>query len=70
MIYLLESTTKTQRVASHSHVKGLGLGDDGIALEISHGLCGQEKAREAAGVVAAQPWQDGYRRTEENHPAS
>ena len=42
----VKSTTKTQRIASHSHIKGLGLNDDGSALEISHGLCGQEKARE------------------------
>lgn len=47
----VKSTTKTQRIATHSHIKGLGLADDGSALEISHGLCGQEKAREAAGIV-------------------
>jgi RuvB-like protein 1 (pontin 52) len=47
----VKSTTKTQRIASHSHIKGLGLNDDGTAKEVSHGLCGQEKAREAAGVV-------------------
>ncbi|MFN9904884.1 MAG: RuvB-like domain-containing protein, partial [bacterium] len=47
----VKSTTKTQRIASHSHIKGLGLAEDGSAVEISHGLCGQEKAREAAGVV-------------------
>lgn len=47
----VQSTTKTQRVASHSHVKGLGLADDGSALPIAAGLVGQERAREAAGVV-------------------
>ena len=47
----VRSTTKTQRVASHSHIKGLGLSEDGGALEVGAGLCGQEKAREAAGVV-------------------
>ena len=47
----VKSTTKTQRVASHTHIKGLGLNDDFSAKEISHGLCGQEKAREAGGVV-------------------
>lgn len=47
----VKSTTKTQRIASHSHIKGLGLNEDGTAKESSHGLCGQEKAREAAGVV-------------------
>jgi len=45
------STTKTQRIASHSHIKGLGLNEDGSALPICAGLVGQEKAREAAGVV-------------------
>jgi len=45
------STTKTQRIASHSHIKGLGLAEDGVALPICAGLVGQEKAREACGVV-------------------
>mmetsp|Transcript_55889 Transcript_55889/g.147008 ORF Transcript_55889/g.147008 Transcript_55889/m.147008 type:complete len:456 (-) Transcript_55889:251-1618(-) len=45
------STTKTQRVAAHSHIKGLGLNEDGSAIPIMAGLVGQEKAREAAGVV-------------------
>jgi len=45
------STTKAQRVASHSHVKGLGLKDDGSANLVAGGLVGQEKAREAAGIV-------------------
>jgi len=47
----VKSTTKTQRVATHSHVKGLGLNDDGTAAEVAAGLVGQEKAREAIGVV-------------------
>lgn len=47
----VKSTTKTQRVAAHSHVKGLGLNDDGSAAEVAAGLVGQEKAREACGVV-------------------
>jgi len=48
----VQSTTKTQRVAVHTHVKGLGLdGESGKALHIGSGLVGQEKAREACGVV-------------------
>merc|ERR1712100_1008268 len=47
----VKSTTKAQRVASHTHVKGLGLDDKGVAEQCASGLCGQEKAREAAGVV-------------------
>lgn len=47
----VQSTTKTQRIAAHSHIKGLGLGEDGTANQISAGLVGQEKAREACGIV-------------------
>jgi RuvB-like protein 1 len=47
----VKSTTKTQRVASHSHIKGLGLKKDGKPEEISMGLVGQNEAREAAGIV-------------------
>ena len=47
----VKSTTKTQRVAAHSHVKGLGLDESGAAIQIAAGLVGQELAREACGVV-------------------
>lgn len=47
----VKSTTKTQRIATHSHVKGLGLDESGDALTMGSGLVGQETAREAAGVV-------------------
>ncbi|KAJ3241007.1 RuvB-like protein 1 [Chytriomyces hyalinus] len=47
----VSSTTKEQRVAVHSHIKGLGLNEDGSALQNSAGFVGQETAREAAGVV-------------------
>lgn len=47
----VQSTTKTQRVAVHTHIKGLGLDEKGVALPIAAGLVGQEKAREAAGIV-------------------
>ena len=47
----VKSTTKTQRIASHSHIKGLGLDEAGNCIAVSHGMCGQEKAREAAGIV-------------------
>lgn len=42
----VQSTTKTQRVAVHTHVKGLGLDDQGVALPVGAGLVGQERARE------------------------
>lgn len=47
----VKSTTKTQRIAAHSHIKGLGLDQEGRALPVSAGLVGQELAREAAGLV-------------------
>lgn len=47
----VKSTTKVQRVAAHSHVKGLGLNEEGVARPVSSGLVGQELAREAAGVI-------------------
>jgi RuvB-like protein 1 (pontin 52) len=37
---------KTQRIASHSHVKGLGLTPEGYATPVAAGLVGQEQARE------------------------
>mmetsp|Transcript_35406 Transcript_35406/g.61176 ORF Transcript_35406/g.61176 Transcript_35406/m.61176 type:complete len:455 (+) Transcript_35406:67-1431(+) len=47
----VQSTTRTQRVAVHTHIKGLGLTDEGSAIPIAAGLVGQEKAREACGIV-------------------
>lgn len=45
------STKNAHRVASHSHIKGLGLDEDGSAKTIFMGMVGQLKAREAAGYV-------------------
>ena len=42
----VKSTTKTQRIAVHTHVKGLGLNESGFAIPIAAGLVGQEAARE------------------------
>ena len=42
----VKSTTKAQRVSSHSHVKGLGLNEAGRAVTCAAGLVGQEDARE------------------------
>jgi len=47
----VDSTTKIQRIATHTHIKGLGLREDGIAEPIAAGLVGQCAAREAAGIV-------------------
>ncbi|KAJ9511229.1 hypothetical protein QJQ45_017186 [Haematococcus lacustris] len=45
------STAKSQRVATHTHIKGLGVKDDGIAIAMAAGFVGQEQAREACSVV-------------------
>ena len=42
----VQSTTKTARIAAHTHIKGLGLDETGRALPAASGLVGQEKARE------------------------
>ncbi|KAL0106329.1 hypothetical protein PUN28_016211 [Cardiocondyla obscurior] len=47
----VKSIVKTQRISAHSHIKGLGLDENGTAIQNAAGLVGQEMAREAAGVV-------------------
>jgi len=47
----VKSTVKTQRISAHSHVKGLGLNENGEAINAASGLVGQAQAREAAGLV-------------------
>lgn len=42
----VKSTVKTQRIAAHSHVKGLGLDENGVPLQMAAGLVGQKPARE------------------------
>lgn len=47
----VKSTVKTQRIAAHSHVKGLGLNENGTPVEIAAGLVGQKTAREVGNPV-------------------
>lgn len=49
----LPSTPKTkfERIGAHTHIKGLGLNQTLKAAKIKDGMVGQEKAREAAGLV-------------------
>ncbi|KAG7022327.1 RuvB-like protein 1, partial [Cucurbita argyrosperma subsp. argyrosperma] len=47
----VQSTSKKQRVATHTHIKGLGLEASGKALPLASGFVGQSEAREAAGLV-------------------
>lgn len=46
------STTKVERIAAHSHIKGLGLDENGKPKDDgADGLVGQDVAREAAGLI-------------------
>jgi len=40
-----------ERIGAHTHVKGLGLGENLRAVKVKDGMVGQEKAGEAAGLV-------------------
>jgi RuvB-like protein 1 (pontin 52) len=47
----LETSQKSKRINVHTHIKGLGLDENGLALNIGQGLVGQKDAREAAGII-------------------
>lgn len=47
----VKSTVKTQRIAAHSHIKGLGLDETGTPIEIAAGLVGQKNAREVSSLL-------------------
>ncbi|MEM2112421.1 MAG: RuvB-like domain-containing protein [Candidatus Bathyarchaeia archaeon] len=40
-----------ERIGAHTHIKGLGLDGNLKAIKIKDGMVGQEKAREAAGLI-------------------
>jgi DNA helicase TIP49 (TBP-interacting protein) len=40
------NSTRSKRIATHSHIKGLGLDAEGNALAAAGGLVGQQSARE------------------------
>jgi len=44
-------TRRFERIGAHTHIKGLGLDEKLRAVKIKDGMVGQEKAREAAGLV-------------------
>jgi RuvB-like protein 1 (pontin 52) len=50
-IETMKQSEVMQRIATHTHIKGLGLREDGGVITIDSGLVGQEKAREAAGIA-------------------
>jgi TBP-interacting protein len=43
--------TRFERIGAHTHIKGLGLDEDLKAARIKDGMVGQERGREAAGLV-------------------
>jgi len=43
--------TRFERIGAHTHIKGLGLDETGRAVKVKDGMVGQERAREAAGLV-------------------
>ncbi|KAG6534654.1 hypothetical protein ZIOFF_008557 [Zingiber officinale] len=47
----VQSTSRKQRIATHTHIKGLGLDASGNAIPLAAGFVGQVAAREAAGIV-------------------
>lgn len=49
----VKSTVRTQRIAAHSHIKGLGLDENGVPLHIGAGLVGQKNAREVSATILA-----------------
>ncbi|ODV92908.1 hypothetical protein CANCADRAFT_95346 [Tortispora caseinolytica NRRL Y-17796] len=47
----VKGETRDLRTATHTHIKGLGLDENGLAARVDGGFIGQETAREACGVV-------------------
>ncbi|EPE36664.1 P-loop containing nucleoside triphosphate hydrolase [Glarea lozoyensis ATCC 20868] len=47
----VKGNTRERRTATHTHIKGLGLGEDGHAEKQSGGFVGQAAAREACGII-------------------
>lgn len=45
------ATRRFERIGMHSHIKGLGLDENGKARFMADGMVGQVKAREAAGIA-------------------
>lgn len=46
-----KSTGAGTRTAAHTHIKGLGLDEAGVARQVEGGFVGQVEAREACGVI-------------------
>ena len=50
-IKIEKPVSRLQRISIHSHIRGLGLDENGKAIRVKDGLVGQLEAREAAGIV-------------------
>jgi RuvB-like protein 1 (pontin 52) len=48
----VKGNNRDNRTAAHTHIKGLGLRQDGTAEKQQNGFVGQEKAREASCTVS------------------
>lgn len=44
------ASNRDARIATHSHIKGLGLDENGMAIHNSNGFVGQKTAREVSRV--------------------
>ncbi|EDK47557.1 RuvB ATP-dependent DNA helicase pontin [Lodderomyces elongisporus] len=46
-----QASQRENRTAAHTHIKGLGLNEHGVAKNIDGGFVGQKDAREACGII-------------------
>ncbi|KAK9388959.1 TIP49 C-terminus-domain-containing protein [Lipomyces mesembrius] len=47
----IKSSPRDNRTAAHTHIKGLGLDEYGLATRVDGGFIGQQNAREACGLI-------------------
>ncbi|KAK9370791.1 TIP49 C-terminus-domain-containing protein [Lipomyces kononenkoae] len=47
----IKSSPRDNRTAAHTHIKGLGLDERGLATRVDGGFIGQQNAREACGII-------------------
>ncbi|KAK9317462.1 TIP49 C-terminus-domain-containing protein [Lipomyces starkeyi] len=47
----IKSSPRDNRTAAHTHIKGLGLDEYGLATRVDGGFIGQQNAREACGII-------------------
>ncbi|KAJ8099930.1 TIP49 C-terminus-domain-containing protein [Lipomyces tetrasporus] len=47
----IKGSARDNRTAAHTHIKGLGLDERGLATRVDGGFIGQQNAREACGII-------------------